>query len=159
MNNMEQNKTKLKLTKEEEQSLTPSLIALGMDLVNNKDVSKEDAVKLYLYSQQNLRMIMERIERAKDNTKVSIHPITRDKLKLFMATSRIDLFAGGRRFKTEDEAINYLLDVVLQLGVNFLDEIYGNFESVTGSMPPEDFDNPKKRNEEINGEFKNEKKD
>jgi hypothetical protein len=152
---LEPDRLKLKLTKEEENSLTQPLIALGTDLLNNEDVSKEDVIKLYLYSQQNLRLIMDRIERSRDNKSVSLQPETLKKLHKFMDTSRKHPLAGGARFKSEDEALSFLLDLGLKFGFKFLESMLNNdnFQSVTGSMKPEKFDDSEERKKQVSKEF------
>lgn len=148
-------KDKLKLTPEEENSLTQPLIAMGTDLLNNENVSREDIIKLYLYSQQNCKMLMARLEGRKDKKKILLNPDTLTKLKRFMNASRVHPLAGGQRFKSEDDAISFLLSVALKLGVNFLESMLNddNFKSVTSSMEPETFDDKAKRNEKIEKEF------
>jgi hypothetical protein len=152
---MEPNKIKLQLTAEERASLTQPLILMAEDLANNPDVSKADIAKLYAFSQQNLRMIIQRVEAAKNNKSVSLSPETLAKLAEFRKSSRRHCFAGGERFKDENEAISFLSDLGLKFGFKFLESMLNNdnFQSVTGSMKPEKFDNPEERKKQVSKEF------
>ncbi len=152
---MEKDKLKLKLTSEEENSLTHPLIAMGTDLLNNQDIDKESIIKLYLYSQQNCRMMQSRLEELKDRRKVSLSEETVHKIAEFRKASRRHVFAGGECFRDEDEALSFLLDLGLKFGFSFLEKMLNddNFKSVTSTMEPEGFDNPEERNKKIEKDF------
>ncbi len=130
---MEPNKNKLKLSEQERNRLTPSLIALGEDLLNNEYMEKENIIKLYLHSQQNLRIILQRIENSKNNRSVSLQPETLEGLREFITVSRKHVFAGGARFEDENEAVAFLVDVALKFGYDFLEKMLDdeNFKNVT----------------------------
>ena len=136
---MEQNKLKLELTEEEKNNLTPSLIAMAEDLINNENVTKADLAKLYVFSQQNCRMILQRLEERKNLKAVELNEETLHKLAKFRKSSRRHVFAGGERFRDEDSAVSFLLDFALKFGFEFLEKLLSdeNFKSVTFTAPAE----------------------
>lgn len=142
----------LKLTEEEENALTPALVAVAKDLVANENVSKSDLAKLYVFSQQNCKMILARLKAKKNLKAVELDGETLRKLGKFMNASRTHPLAGGQRFKSEDEALSFLLDLALKFGFKFLETMLDdcNFKNITGSMKPEDFDDEDKRKAEVN---------
>lgn len=148
---MEPNKIKLKLTEQEKTALSPALITVAEDLISNENISRSDLAKLYVFSQQNCRMIMQRLEERKNNKSVSLKPETLAKLKSFMDASRVHPLAGGQRFKSEDETLSFLLDLALKFGFKFLEAMLNddNFKSVTSTMKPADFDDQNRRRKEV----------
>lgn len=136
---MEPSKVKLQLSEQEKDALPSALIRVAEDLLNNPDVSKEDVVKLYVLSQQNCRMMLARIENAKCNKSVSLHPETLSKLRRFMDASRTHPMAGGGRFKTEGSAVDFLLCFAEKFGFEFMRTMLSNenYRNITFTSPSE----------------------
>jgi len=130
---MQQNKIKLKLTEQEKNSLTPALIMVAEELVNDENVSKADLAKMYVFSQQNCRMILQRLEEKNNLKAVELKQETLAKLKRFVDTSRVHVLAGGQRFKDENEAVAFLLLLAEKFGYSFLEKLLSdeNFKNVT----------------------------
>lgn len=150
---MENERKNLELSPEEEKTFPQGLVQMGEDLFNDPEMTREDIVKLYMVSQQNCRMMMQRLEERKNLKAVELSPETLAKLKRFMDASRVHPLAGGQRFKSEDETIDFLFNLALKFGFEFLEAMLNaaNFQSVTSSMKEEVYEDPNERKKEVSG--------
>lgn len=150
---MEPHGKKLKLTKELEGFLTEPLIAYGTDLLNDEDNFDRNAlVVMYLVCQRNNALSIQRALEDKKKHGIRLDEETLTKLKRFMDKNRFSPLLGCG-WKSEEEVIGYLADFGLKFGKVFMDRIMEGYVEVTSSMPPEDFDNKKKRSEKISKEL------
>lgn len=150
---MEPHGKKLKLTKEQKEFLTDSLIAYGTDLLNDEESFDRNAlVVMFLISQRNNAISFQHALEDKQKHGIKLNEETLSKLQEFMGKNRFSPLLGCG-WKEESEVIGYLADFGLKFGKTFMDRLIEGYVEVTSSMPPEQFDNQKERKEKINKEF------
>jgi len=157
-----ENKTeKLKFNREGLQEwLGSGLIALGNDILNDEEkYTRNELILLYLVSQRNNALSIQRAIEDKQKRGIKLSKGTWQKLQKFMDQNRFSPLLGGG-WKSESEAVGYLLDVGLKCGKNFLDKLLDSehFSSVTATMKEETFADEKSKRKAVEKAFKEESK-
>jgi len=132
--------------------LGSGLVAMGNDILNNEKITKADVIIMYLVSQRDNALLIQRILEDKKKRGIKFTEESLQKIQKFMNQNRFSPLLGCG-WKEESEVIVYLLDVGLKLGKPFLDKICENYQSVTSTMPSLQFDNPEERNKKIEKEL------
>ena len=146
---MEKKTEKLRVSNELRAFLGSGLVQYGEDVLNS-EVSRHDIIVQLLISQKNNVLGIQKMQEDKQKQGIKLNEKTIAKFKRFMSRNRFSPLLGGG-WKSEEEVINYLLDVGLKLGKNFLDKLSSsdNFSSVTSTMKNEVFEDEKNRRKAV----------
>jgi hypothetical protein len=149
---MEFNKLKLKFNnKELSEWLGSGLVVLGTDMLNDEEkYTRNELILLYLVSQRNNALSIQKAIEDKQKHGIKLSKETLQKLQKFMNQNRFSPLIGYG-WKSEERAIEFLVDMGLKTGKPFLDKLLDSeyFQSMTSTMKEETFADEKNKRKAV----------